>query len=337
MASLCDPLSPVDSSLCMQMRTMNNSSIASVLVECLCTGGLSCALYMSLLISKLFWIRSLGTETSASVKMGCMGRRYEANSIYTGGGGAWEGGGGVVGLFTSTQNSQHTVQNTEYRIRAKLMSIKLPMNLNHTVNLCLVTIKYKNPSWTNITVPQKYVFDFKEYIFSINTFTYHRLEYISWKYICLLEIWITWFQKELATPRFKIPHMNFHKEILVPFRKILVPFRTTKDCHSCRSLFLVWHMCTSSCVLSTEILTWTALWGHSASALMVQWQNTCMWYRGAWVHIQVVMFTTFSLWHPMEPRFKSGFHNSFWDYVVPDRITWMTLELYEWNLGTSFG
>jgi hypothetical protein len=32
----------------------------------------------------------------------------------------------------------------------------------HTVNLCLVTIKYKNPSWTNITVSQKYVFDLKE-------------------------------------------------------------------------------------------------------------------------------------------------------------------------------
>ncbi len=31
---------------------------------------------------------------------------------------------------------------------------------------------------------------------------------------------------------------DFKKEILVPFRKILVPFRTTKDCHSCRSLFL---------------------------------------------------------------------------------------------------
>ncbi len=31
-----------------------------------------------------------------------------------------------------------------------------------TVNLCLATIKYKNPSWTSITVPQKYVFDFKE-------------------------------------------------------------------------------------------------------------------------------------------------------------------------------
>jgi hypothetical protein len=98
----------------------------------------------------------------------------------------------------------------------------------------------------NITVPQKYVFDFKKYIFPINTFTFHRLEYISWKYICILEVWITWFQKELATPRFKIPHMNSKKEILVPFRKILVLFRTTKDCHSCRSLFLVCHMCTLS-------------------------------------------------------------------------------------------
>jgi hypothetical protein len=92
-----------------------------------------------------------------------------------------------------------------------------------------------------------------------------------------------------------------------------------------------------TCVLLTEILTWTAFWELSAWAVMVQWQNTCMWYRGAWVQIQVVMFTTFSLWHPWEPRFKSGFHNSFWDYVVPDRIPWMTLELYEWNLGTSFG
>ncbi len=164
-------------------------------------------------------------------------------------------------------------------------------------------------------------------------FTFQRLEYISWKYICLFEIWITWFQKELATPRFKIPHMNFKKEILVPFRKILVPFRTIP-----RTVILAGHFSWfGTCVLSTEILTWTALWDHSASALLVQWQNTCMWCRGAWVKFQVVMFTTFSLWHPWEPRFKSGFHNSFWDYVVPDGIPWMTLELYEWHLGTSFG
>ncbi len=81
----------------------------------------------------------------------------------------------------------------------------------YTVNLCLVTIKYKNPSWTNNTVPQKYVFDFKK-------------------------IWITWFQKELAIPRSKIRHMNFKKEILVPIR-------TTKDCHSCWSLLLVSQVC----------------------------------------------------------------------------------------------
>jgi hypothetical protein len=201
----------------------------------------------------------------------------------------------------------------------------------YTVNLCLITIKYKNPSCTNITVPQKYVFDFKEYIFPINTFTFHRLENISWKYICLLEIWIAWFQKELATPRFKIPHMNFKKEILVPFRKILVPFRTTKDCHSCRSLFLVWHMCFLNWDLDMESFVGTLCIifdGPVAKYLHVM--------QGG-LSSNTVMFTTFSLWHSWEPRFKSGFHNSFWDYVVPDRITWMTLELYEWNLGTSFG
>jgi hypothetical protein len=37
--------------------------------------------------------------------------------------------------------------------------------------------------------------------------------------------------------------MNFKKELLVPFRKILVPFRTSKDCHSCQSLLLVWQIC----------------------------------------------------------------------------------------------
>jgi hypothetical protein len=36
---------------------------------------------------------------------------------------------------------------------------------------------------------------------------------------------------------------EFQKRNLVPFRKLLVPFRTTKDCHSCRSLLLVWQIC----------------------------------------------------------------------------------------------
>ncbi len=57
--------------------------------------------------------------------------------------------------------------------------------------------------------------------------------------------------------------------------------------------------------------------------------------QGSLGRIQGVNF--FSRWHPCEPRFKSGFHNSFWDLVVSDRISWMILEIYKWNLGTSFG
>jgi hypothetical protein len=68
---------------------------------------------------------------------------------------------------------------------------------------------------------------------------------------------------------------------------------------------------------SGKILAWDAGGPEFKSMVL------CLWY--------------FSLLHPWEPRFKSGFHNSLWDYVVPDRITGMTLELYEWNLGTSFG
>ena len=158
------------------------------------------------------------------------------------------------------------------------------------------------------------------------------MEYISRKYICLLEIWIIWFQKELATPRFKIPHMNFKKEILVPFRKILVPFRTTKDCHSCLSLFLVWHMCTLNWDLDMDsfVGTFSISFDGPVAKYLHAVQGGLSSNPGCYVN-------NFSLWHPWEPRFKSGFHNSFWDYVVPDRISWMTLELYKWNLGTSFG
>jgi len=49
--------------------------------------------------------------------------------------------------------------------------------------------------------------------------------------------------KGISHTSVKIPQMNFKKEILVLFRKILVLFRTTKDCHSCRSLLLVWQIC----------------------------------------------------------------------------------------------
>jgi hypothetical protein len=38
------------------------------------------------------------------------------------------------------------------------------------------------------------------------------------------------------------PTNEFQKRNISSFRKILVPFRTTKNCHSCRSLLLVWQI-----------------------------------------------------------------------------------------------
>jgi hypothetical protein len=119
--------------------------------------------------------------------------------------------------------------------------------------------------------------------------------------------------------------MNFKKEILIPFRKILVLFRTTQDWHSCRSLLLVWQICSLNWDLDMDSFVWTlciSFDGPVAKYLLV---------------MQGMIFITFSWWHPWEPRFKSGFYNSFWDYLVPDRISWMTVEICKWNLGTSFG
>ncbi len=102
-------------------------------------------------------------------------------------------------------------------------------------------------------------------------------------------------------------------------------------------LLLVWQICSLNWDL--EILTWTldsfvetlstSFDGPVAKYLLVM--------QGAWVQIRGVFFITFSWRHHWEPRFKSGFYNSFRDYLVPDRISWMTLEICKWNLGTSFG
>ncbi len=54
-------------------------------------------------------------------------------------------------------------------------------------------------------------------MFSVKIFTIHSWEYISWKWTCLIEIWITWFEKELvAIPQFQIPHMKSQKDLWKP-------------------------------------------------------------------------------------------------------------------------
>ncbi len=71
----------------------------------------------------------------------------------------------------------------------------------------------------------------------------------------------------------------------------------------------------------------TDLWEPWSSSCDGPMTNYLIQMQGAYVRIQSI----FSRGHLWEPRFKSGFHNSFWDLVVPDRISWMTLEIYEWN------
>ncbi len=53
-------------------------------------------------------------------------------------------------------------------------------------------------------------------MFSVKIFTIHSWEYISWKWTCLIEIWITWLQKELAIPQLQIPLMKSQKELWKP-------------------------------------------------------------------------------------------------------------------------
>jgi hypothetical protein len=81
---------------------------------------------------------------------------------------------------------------------------------------------------------------------------------------------------------------KFQHSILVPFRKIIVPFRTTKDCHSCRSLLLVWHFCSLSWNLDMHSFVGSlciSLDGPVAKYLLMM--------QGARVQIQGVMFITF--------------------------------------------
>jgi hypothetical protein len=48
-------------------------------------------------------------------------------------------------------------------------------------------------------------------MFLLKIFLIQSWKYIVWKWTCLIEIWITLFQKELAIPQFQIPQMKFKK------------------------------------------------------------------------------------------------------------------------------
>jgi hypothetical protein len=88
-------------------------------------------------------------------------------------------------------------------------------------------------------------------MFSVKIYTIHSWEYISLKWTCLIEIWITWFQKELATPQFQIPHMKSQKELWKPdlylvsqecqhekISKLSYRIRTQDPCISCKYFYI---------------------------------------------------------------------------------------------------
>ncbi len=83
-------------------------------------------------------------------------------------------------------------------------------------------------------------------MFSVKIFTIHSWEFISWKWTCLFEIWIRWFQKELAISQFQIPHTKSQNELWKPDLNLVSPgcqhekiinfsprIRTRDTCISC--------------------------------------------------------------------------------------------------------
>ncbi len=99
---------------------------------------------------------------------------------------------------------------------------------------------------------------------------------------------------------------------------ILVPFRTTKACHSCRF---------GRFVPSTGVFKSGALWGLYVTGFdgpMSKYFPLMQW---SWVRILDVKFIIFSCQHPWETRFKSGFHSSFWDFISG---------IWNWGMASSF-
>ncbi len=201
-------------------------------------------------------------------------------------------------------------------------------------------------------------------MFSVKIFAIHSWQYISWKWTCLIEIWITWFQKNLAIPHFQIPHMKSQKELWKPDLNLV-----SQGCQHEKILKFTYRIRTRTPAKTVTILTldhqsqlhrdptkllmlrsqlreqicqtsksdwqewvlgsseWNYYWNMEIFGICFDGPVTkyLLLMQGSWIQIQGVKF--FSWWHPWEPRFKSGFHNSFWDLVVPDRISWMTLEI----------
>ncbi len=196
---------------------------------------------------------------------------------------------------------------------------------------------------------------------------------MSWKWTCLIEIWITMIPK--GTSHTSVPNSTYEvpkgtmKTRFEPSLPRMSAWKNNK-LHTQDSnpgplyqLWACWHWTIKARYIHfpQSCLCEDPSWGNKSAKSVSdrqEWQSLVV-LNGTnidlWKHMiscfggpvtkyfylgRSPEFTSrkfFSWWHPREPRFKSGFHNSFWDLVVPDRISWMTLEIYNWNLGMSFG
>jgi hypothetical protein len=78
-----------------------------------------------------------------------------------------------------------------------------------------------------------------------------------------------------------------------------------------------WLILCQEYINSKLFAVFTDLWENLLSSFDGPVRNYLLQMQGALVQNQNI----FSRGHLWEPRFKSGFHKSFWDLVVPDRIS----------------
>jgi hypothetical protein len=148
---------------------------------------------------------------------------------------------------------------------------------------------------------------------------------ISTKYFCFSQIGIYILKIHLSTWNldYMIPKGISHSSVQNPtheFQKRKYLFHSELP----RTVILAGHFYGfGRFVPSTGILTWTALWGHYVSSFDNPVAKYLLPMQGSRVQIKGVKFIILSWWHPWGPRFKSGFHNSFWDYVF-------LTEYHEW-------
>ena len=162
-------------------------------------------------------------------------------------------------------------------------------------------------------------------MFSVEIFTFHSWEYISWKWTCLIEIWISWFQKELAITHFQILHMMSQKELWKPdlnlvsqgcqhekILKFTSKIRTLGPCNRC--ILTLDHQSQIHCI-PTKLSMWRSQLREqicqTSKSDRQEWQSLVVW-NGIKIFLNgtYISFLKFIC-----GILNWGMANSFWNHV----------------------